>query len=110
TPGHIVARFPESEAIILSLTFKSRANQFADEPESEVRITFSGNFGDSSQKTRCGLIGLASFIARDSMTFHQSSISSSSFFFQVRSSLYFTNGNSASRVNLLSPCKFTSLG
>ena len=40
--------------------FKSRAYQFAQEPESLVTITRSGRRGDNSQVTRCGLIGLAS--------------------------------------------------
>ncbi len=43
---------------------RSRANQFADEPESEVRMQPSGRRGESSQKTRCGLIGSASLDAR----------------------------------------------
>src|SRR5207248_4487699 len=42
---------------------RSRANQFAADPESQVRMQFSGRRGDSSQNTRCGLMGLASSMA-----------------------------------------------
>src|SRR5216110_1382397 len=63
-PGPIVARLPESEAIIPRRTFRSRAHQLVDDPESAQRMQRSGSFGESSQKRRCGLIGLASFIAR----------------------------------------------
>src|SRR5207248_11319828 len=63
TPGRMVARFPESDAIIPRRIFKSRANQFAAEPESATIMQLSGKRGDNSQKTRWGLIGLASCIA-----------------------------------------------
>ena len=36
------------------------------EPESQVRMHLSGSRGESSQNTRCGLIGFASFMARAS--------------------------------------------
>lgn len=49
----------------------SRAYQLATEPESAVMMQFSGNRLDSSQNTRCGLIGLADAIARSSSVFHQ---------------------------------------
>ena len=41
---------------------RSRANQLAAEPESAVRMQPSGRRGESSQKTRCGLIGSASLM------------------------------------------------
>ena len=41
-------------------------------------MQLSGKRGESSQKTRCGLIGSALFMARASSTCHQSSISFSS--------------------------------
>src|ERR1700738_3567617 len=47
------------EAIMPRRIFRSRAYQFAHDPESLVRITRSGSLGDSSQATRCGLTGLA---------------------------------------------------
>src|SRR5690349_24731986 len=72
--GHIVARFPEREAIIPLRILISRAYQFAVDPESAERIQSSGSFFDSSKKTLCGLIGLAEFIARASIIFHQLSI------------------------------------
>src|SRR5438128_11713920 len=49
---------------------RSRANQFAADPESQVRMQFSGRRGDSSQNTRCGLMGLASSMALSSRSFH----------------------------------------
>src|ERR1043166_671923 len=52
TPGPMVARFPESDAIIPRRTLRSRANQLAAEPESATIMQLSGNRGDSSQNTR----------------------------------------------------------
>jgi hypothetical protein len=52
--------------------FKSRPYQLATEPLSAVTMQWSGKRGESSQKTRWGLIGSASFMARLSSTFHQS--------------------------------------
>ena len=49
----------------------SRANQFADEPESEEMIARSGSRSESSQKRRWGLSGCADCIARASISFHQ---------------------------------------
>src|SRR5690348_11948179 len=57
TPGPIVASPPDNDAIMPSRILRTRAYQFADEPESQVRITRSGSLGDNSQNTRCGLIG-----------------------------------------------------
>ncbi len=65
----------------------SRAYQLAAEPESLERMALSGSRFDSSQKTRCGLIGLASFIARASSTFHQSATLASIRLRQLRSVL-----------------------
>ena len=70
----MVARFPERLAIIPRRIFKSRANQFAVLPLSEERMQFSGSLGESSQKTRSGVIGFAEFMARASSTFHQSAM------------------------------------
>ena len=70
----MVARFPERLSIIPRRIFKSRANQFAALPLSEERMQFSGSLGESSQKTRSGLIGSAEFMARASRTFHQSAM------------------------------------
>ena len=64
------SQIPGKEAIMPRLIFKLRANQFADEPESELREQFSGRRGESSQKTRCGLIGWASLMALASSTPH----------------------------------------
>src|ERR1700740_3209928 len=76
TPGPIVARVPDKEAIIPRRILRSRANQLAADPESEDRIQLSGKREDNSQKTRCGLIGSALVIARASRTFHHSLIPS----------------------------------
>ena len=63
-----VTRFPDSDAIIPLRIFTSRANQFADEPESELRMapSSSGSRLDSSKNNRCGLIGSALSSARSS--------------------------------------------
>ena len=110
TPQPIVARLPDSEAIIPRLSLRSRANQLAAEPESEVRMQSFGRRGLSSQKTRCGLIGLASFIARSSITRHQSAICCSTCSRQDRSCLRSRCGSSARNVAALSPTRFTSVG
>src|SRR5215471_13383493 len=102
----MVARLPDREAIIPSRIFISLANQLAVEPESAVRMQSLGSLEDNSQKTRCGLIGLASFMARASITFHQRSISFSICFLQLLSVFLFNNGMSACNVLLLSPCRF----
>src|ERR1041384_6524110 len=70
--GPIVARLPDSDAIMPDRTLRSRAHHPAQVPESAVRIALSGSRGESSQNTRCGLIGSADSIARRSITFHQS--------------------------------------
>src|SRR5690348_17750511 len=70
TPGPIVASPPESEAIMPSRIFRSRAYQLAEEPESDERMQLSGSRDESSQNTRSGLIGSAAAIARDSSTCH----------------------------------------
>src|ERR1700753_3762756 len=54
TAAPIEARPPESEHIMPRRIFRSRAYQFAHEPESLVRITSSGKRDDSSVNTRCG--------------------------------------------------------
>src|SRR5271166_340893 len=45
-------RLPESVAIMPRRIFRSRANQFAELPLSDVRMQFSGRRGESSQNTR----------------------------------------------------------
>jgi hypothetical protein len=62
---------PDSEAIIPSRILSWSAHQLAEEPESEAVMQRSGSHGLNSQKTRCGLIGSASFMARPSTTCHQ---------------------------------------
>src|SRR5437763_13626264 len=62
TPGPIVARFPDSDPIMPRRNFRSRAYQLAVDPESAEMMHLSGNRFDASQKTRCGLIGFASFM------------------------------------------------
>src|SRR5947207_1754191 len=71
TAAPIEARPPDSEHLMPRLIFRSRAYQLAQEPESLVMIARSGRRGDSSQATRCGLIGEAGCIARSSSVFHQ---------------------------------------
>src|SRR4051812_45409438 len=51
TPGPIVARLPESDAIIPLRSTTSRAYQFAAEPESAASTQPSGRRDDSSQNT-----------------------------------------------------------
>ena len=63
-PGPIVANVPETEAIMPRRILTSRAYQLVPEPVSQAMMHFSGSLGDNSQKTRCGLSGSASFIAR----------------------------------------------
>src|ERR1700761_4823115 len=110
TAGHIVASVPDKVAFMPSRIFRLRANQLAEEPESAVMMQLSGNFGESSRKTRCGLMGSASFMALASTTFHQSltffSISSR----QLRSVFLLMSGISACNVAAVSPTKFTSIG
>src|SRR5437879_6112377 len=74
TPGPMVARFPESDPIIPLRNFRSRAYQLAVDPESAATMQRSGSRGDSSQNTRCGLIGFAEVMARVSSSFHHSTI------------------------------------
>ena len=88
----------------------SRANQFAADPESDARIARSGSREDSSQNTRCGLSGSASFIARRSITCHQSATPASTSLRQERSSLRFRRGIRARSVSPLSPTRLTSVG
>src|SRR5690606_37379654 len=56
TAAPMEARPPDSEHIIPRRILMSRANQLAQEPESQVMMALSGSRGDSSQATRCGLI------------------------------------------------------
>src|SRR5438067_9048001 len=110
TPGPIVARFPERDPIMPRRNLRSRAYQLAAEPESEEMMQLSGSRDDNSQKTRCGLIGLALVIARASMSFHHSTISSSIRFRQLRSFLRSSIGMSARSDSLLSPTRLISIG
>src|SRR4051812_1960635 len=106
----MVARVPDSDAIMPGRIFRSRANQVAAEPESELMMQLFGRRGDNSQKTRCGFNGLASFIARASRTFHHSTTPLSIFLRHARSFLTFNIGNNARNVSALSPARQTSAG
>src|SRR6185437_4644108 len=106
----MVARLPESEALIPLRIFISRANQSAEVPESEDKMQLSGNSFDSSQNTLSGLIGSALFIALASITFHHSCIFFSISSRQLLSSFLFNSGNNAFKLSLLSPCRFNSIG
>jgi hypothetical protein len=89
---------------------RSRAYQFAVEPESAVRMQFSGRRGDNSQNTRCGLIGSADTIARSSSVFHQATTFFSMVVRQDVSARGFSNGSKARSVSALSPIKLYSIG
>ena len=88
----------------------SRAYQLAVEPESAVRMQRSGRRGDSSQNTRCGLIGSAATIARSSSVFHQDATFFSTVSRQPVSVLCFSKGSSARSVSALSPTMLYSIG
>src|SRR5919201_2162849 len=62
-PGPIVARVPDSDAMLPFFIFSCRAHQFVDEPESAVTIASAGRRCESSQTTRWGFIGSPSIIA-----------------------------------------------
>ena len=110
TPGTIVASVPESEASFPWRSFRWRANQFVDEPESAVMIASSGSSCESSRTTRCGLIGSASIIDRRSTMSHQSLTLASICSRQPRSSLRTRCGTSAFSVSFASPISCTSIG
>src|ERR1700739_4732658 len=74
TAAPIDAKPPDREHIIPRRIFRSRAYQLAQEPESLVMIARSGNNGDNSHATRCGLTGFAPTCARASMSRHQAAI------------------------------------
>ena len=88
----------------------SRAYQLAVEPESAVRMQFSGSSGDSSQNTRCGLIGSAATIARSSSVFYQDETPSSIVLRHDVSVFCFSNGSSTRSVSALSPIMLYSMG
>src|SRR3546814_19836041 len=73
TPLPMLASLPDSEPIMPRRSLMSRAYQLVCEPQSPHRITSCGSFGDSSQHTRCGLIGSADAIAGASASSHQRS-------------------------------------
>ncbi|OIQ65067.1 hypothetical protein GALL_533780 [mine drainage metagenome] len=89
---------------------RSRAYQFAHDPESLVMITRSGSRGESSHVTRCGLTGLAFAIARFSSVFHQLETFFSISVRHDRSRFCSSIGNSSLKVSALSPTKLTSIG
>ncbi|CAN5437024.1 hypothetical protein BH18ACT1_BH18ACT1_16350 [soil metagenome] len=101
---------PDSDERIPLRILMSRAYQLAAEPESALIITSSGRRGDSSQNTRWGLTGSASFMARASTMRHQRSTSASMPARQERSSLRRSIGRRARRVARLSPTRLTSIG
>ncbi len=90
--------------------FRSRPYQLATEPLSAVTMQFSGRRGDSSQNTRCGLIGSAESMARASSTFHQSSTFDLIVSRQPVSVFCSSSGSSACSVSALSPTRFSSIG
>src|SRR5690606_7499125 len=110
TAGHMVARLPDSEAIIPSLILMFLAYQKAEVPESAVKIHRSGSRGESSENNFCGLMGSATCSARCATVSHQSLtwcwISSC----HDRSSLYCSKGISFCKVCWLLPSRFTSMG
>ena len=110
TPGPMLARPPDRLAFMPLRNLISRAYQFAAEPESQVRMALSGRRGDSSQNTRCGLTGLASFMARASITRHQRATFSSISVCQPRSVLRSSKGISARKVARASPTRLHSIG
>ncbi len=110
TAGPMVASPPDSDAIIPCRIFRSRAYHLAAEPESQVRMQLSGRRDDNSQNTRCGLIGLASFIARSCSTCHQRDTLSAIWSRHAWSCFARKCGISARSVALLSPTSPTSIG
>ena len=106
----MVASPPESDAIMPGRSLRSRAYQAALEPESPVTMQPSGSRGDSSQNTRCGLSGSASFIARASSTRHQRATLRSTSARQRRSGLGLSKGSSARSVSAQSPTRLSSIG
>ena len=63
------AQQPEAAVSYLKAALEMKArhaglNLVAAEPESQVRMQPLGRRGESSQNTRCGLSGFASFMAR----------------------------------------------
>ena len=106
----MLASVPESEAIMSLRRRRSRANQLAAEPESEVRIARSGRRRESSKNTSCGLIGSAGAIARFSITRHHSPTLRSIDSRQLRSCLRSRCPSRARRVGALSPTRLTSIG
>ena len=73
-------------------------------------MQFSGSRGESSQKTRSGLIGFAEFMALASRTFHHSAMFLSIVSRQDLSVLRVSRGRSARKVSALSPTSGTSIG
>lgn len=110
TAGPMVASVPDSEAIMPRRIRTSRAYQLAAVPESHDRMQLSGSLDDISQKTRCGLMGTASCIARASRTSHQSTTFLSIRSRHDRSVFRCSSGRNARSVSALSPTRFTSIG
>src|SRR5215831_6897398 len=106
----MVARLPDNEAFMPLRIFRSRANQLAEEPESEVKMQSSGRRDESSQNTRSGFTGSALFMARAFIIFHQRSTSLIILFCQSLSSFFCKRGSNARKVLRLSPCKFRFVG
>lgn len=100
----------DSEHIMSRRILRSRANQFAQEPESHVTMARSGRRGESSHTTRWGFTGLALTIARDSSVFHQSATPSSIFRLHDKSVFCVSSGSNSASVCALSPTRLTSIG
>jgi hypothetical protein len=106
----IEASPPEWALCMPDLSFRSRENQWTVEPVSHASIAPSGSRGESSQKTRRGLIGFASAIARFPSMRHQSATLFSTFWRHDRTVLVSTIRSSARSVVALSPTRLTSIG
>src|SRR3569833_4425473 len=104
------AKPPEREAIMPRRIFRSRAYQLAQDPESLVRMTLSGNLEDNSHATRCGLTGLAGCMARPSSVFHHSPAFLTIPSRQPESCLDSNKGSRARSVSPASRTRLTSIG
>src|SRR3569623_3292835 len=104
------ARPPEREAIMPRFSFRSRAYQFAQEPESLVRMTLSGKRGDNSQVTRCGLTLVAVCFARFSSVLHHDLIFFAICVRQDESVFCSRSGSSAQSDSAASPTRVASKG
>src|SRR5690625_7489578 len=87
----MLANLPESEPIMPRCMRILRAYQLVCEPLSPHKILFDGKRGDSSEKTRWGLMGTALSSDLSSTSSHQSDTFSSSVFIPERSAMLFSS-------------------